>query len=109
MEAGIRLFGCVMFVGPHCVHRFPRYRLETLKPALRDVLTRLSIAFDPETPLANPASLLYAFTVTKLTPEKQDCVVLVRALEEKLKAFGPSVRDCFATIDKAFLALGFPE
>lgn len=85
-----------------------RYRLERIKPEVAAVLARLSIVFDPETPLSNPASLVYAWTIHSLTAEMQECRARVQGLEGKLSTFGQSVKDCFATIDKAFLALGFP-
>lgn len=84
-----------------------KYRLGVMKPQVREVLERLSIAFDPESPLANPASLVYAWSIQKLTPEMIECRQRIQHLESKLASFGPSVRECFGTIDKAFAALGF--
>ena len=84
-----------------------KYRLQTLKSHVREVMERLSMAFDPENPLANPAALVYAWTIVQVTPEMEDCRTRIQQLESKLSSFGPSVRDCFATIDKAFQALGF--
>lgn len=84
-----------------------KYRLGGVKPQVLEVLQRLSIAFDAEAPLANPASLVYAWSICRLTPEMLECRQRVQHLESKLSGFGPSVRECFNTIDKAFQALGF--
>jgi hypothetical protein len=84
-----------------------KYRLGNVKPQVLEVLQRLSIAFDAEAPLANPASLVYAWSICRLTPEMLECRQRVQQLEAKLSSFGPSVRECFNTIDKAFQALGF--
>jgi hypothetical protein len=86
-----------------------RYRLLTVRREVEHMLQRIGMAFDPENPLLNASSLVYAWTAHSLEAEMRDAARLLRGVESKLSPFGGSVRECFATVFKAFAALGFPD
>ena len=85
-----------------------RYRLKRIKPEVRRVLERIGAAFDESNPLDNVSTVVYAGSVAQVEPLMAQARSLLSQIEVALTPFGASVEECFASMNQAMQALGFP-
>ncbi len=75
---------------------------------LLQVLNRIGIPYDESKPLDNPSSVVYAAAVLEVEPLMREARRALAAVEEKLRPYGSSVEECFATVNSTLSAIGFP-
>ena len=85
-----------------------RYRLKRIKPEVLRVLERIGASYDDAHPLDNVSSVVYAGAVAQVEPLMAQARSVLSQIEVALTPFGTSVEECFATMNQAMQALGFP-